>query len=141
MAVKYVVPTEHEEQARVVSWCDLMTDRGCGDYDLIYAIANGGARSKATAGKLKAEGVKRGVPDLCLPVRRGGYGALYIEMKREKGSRVSDVQSEYMKRLERAGNKCVVCRGADAAMAAIKAYMEMEEGEKSGNEHQGDAAV
>ena len=125
MAIKEIVPKEHEEQVRVVSWCNLMTDRGCGDYDLIYAIANGGARSKATAGKLKAEGVKKGVPDLCLPVQRGDYAALYIEMKREKGGRVTEEQSEYMKRLERAGNKCVVCHGAEEAKAAIQAYMEM----------------
>lgn len=141
MAVKQIVPKEHEEQVRVVSWCNLMTDRGCGDYDLIYAIANGGARSKATAGKLRAEGVKRGVPDLCLPVQRGGYGALYIEMKREKGGQVRKTQSDYMDRLTRAGNKCVVCHGAEEAKAAIRNYMSMGEGEDNGAGSQGDAAV
>lgn len=120
------VPTEHEEQVQVVSWCNLMTDRGYGDYDLIYAIANGGQRGKAQAGKLKAEGVKKGVPDLCLPVPRGGYGALYIEMKREKGGQVRKTQSEYMARLTRAGNLCVVCRGAEEAKVAIIEYMGME---------------
>jgi hypothetical protein len=35
--------------------------------------------------KLKAEGVRAGVADLCLPAARRGYHGLYIEMKSEEG--------------------------------------------------------
>ena len=59
----------------------------------LFAVPNGGARSKRTAGKLKAEGVVAGVSDLILLVRRGGYGGLLIEMKREKG-RQSESQKD-----------------------------------------------
>ena len=38
----------------------------------------------ATGGRLRAEGLKSGVPDLCLPSAHGEYHGLYIEMKRTK---------------------------------------------------------
>lgn len=50
----------------------------------LYAIPNGGYRDKITAGKLKAEGVKRGVPDVFLPMTCQKYAGLYVELKRPK---------------------------------------------------------
>ena len=40
---------------------------------LLYHIPNGGKRDAQTAISLKRQGVKAGVPDLHLPVARGGY--------------------------------------------------------------------
>jgi hypothetical protein len=63
---KPVGPTEHQEQATVVSWWALQHQV----YELpvfaLYAIPNGGARDVITGSRLKAEGVRRGTPDLCL---------------------------------------------------------------------------
>lgn len=53
---------------------------------LLHHIPNGGLRNKAVAGKLKAMGQRAGVPDLMLPVARGGFHGLYIEMKRPAGA-------------------------------------------------------
>lgn len=47
----------------------------------IFAIPNGGHRNKVVAAKLKAEGVKKGVLDICVPIARKNYHGLYIEMK------------------------------------------------------------
>lgn len=41
-------------------------------------------RDKATAVALKRQGVKAGVPDICLPVARNGYHGLHIELKAGK---------------------------------------------------------
>src|SRR5262245_2454932 len=49
---------------------------------LCFAIPNGGARDTITAGRLKAEGVKAGVPDCFLPVARGGWFGLFMEFKK-----------------------------------------------------------
>jgi hypothetical protein len=46
--------------------------------DLIFHVPNGGHRVKAVAAKLKAQGVKAGMPDLVLPMARGGFFGLYI---------------------------------------------------------------
>lgn len=47
----------------------------------LWAIPNGGARDKLTAGSLKAEGVLAGVWDLLLAVPVGEYGGCFIETK------------------------------------------------------------
>ena len=62
----------------------------------LFAIPNGGDRDKRVAGNLKAEGVKAGVADLCLPVMARGYGGLWIEMKNEKGMQ-SRAQADFEK--------------------------------------------
>ena len=97
---------------------------------LLHHIPNGGARSKATAGRLKAEGVKAGIPDICLPVPKNGYGALYIELKVPENKalgvrkgRVSDYQAAMLKRLAGYGNRAVGCYGAEEAIRAIKEYI------------------
>lgn len=43
---------------------------------LLYHVPNGGSRNKIEAARLRAQGVKSGVPDLCLPVARGGNHGL-----------------------------------------------------------------
>lgn len=97
---------------------------------LLYSVPNGGARHKATAGRLKAEGVRAGVPDVCLPVPRGGFGALYIELKapREPGStkragRLSQAQADFGAALLRAGNDWRVAYGWDEARRQIEGYL------------------
>ena len=56
----------------------------------MFAIPNGGFRDKITAAKLKAEGVKKGVPDIFLPVTIApAYAGLFIELKRQ----ASDVRT------------------------------------------------
>lgn len=108
------IPTEHEEQREVVRWFrqKYLTTR-------IFAIPNGGYRSRATAARLKAEGVARGVPDLFVPSHN-----LWIEMKRVKGGRLSPDQRDWIKYLEMLGNTCLVCFGADDAKAQIDAFFE-----------------
>ena len=66
---------------------------------LLHAIPNGGKRDIRTAAMLKAEGVKPGVPDICLPVPRGGKHGLYIELKRRKGGTVSKAQEAWIRAL------------------------------------------
>ncbi len=81
---------------------------------MLYHIPNGGKRSKAEAGRFKAMGVKPGVPDIHLPVPRGPYHSLYIELKAPKG-RVSENQADWLADLNRYGNKAVVCYGWEQA--------------------------
>jgi len=71
----------------------------------------------------KAEGVKKGVPDLCLPVPRGGYHGLYIELKTAKG-RATDEQKWWLLKLSLQGYKAVLCKGYEAAVKEILKYME-----------------
>lgn len=92
---------------------------------LLYAVPNGGRRSKTEAAALKAEGVVPGVPDLFLSVPRGKYHGMYIEMKKALGGRVSKPQADMIKLLEYQGYYVQVCEGAEAAMTAVTWYLSL----------------
>ena len=64
------VPTESAEQQCLFRWAVFQSGR-FPELALLYHVPNGGSRKKAEAGRFRAEGVKAGVPDLCLPVARG----------------------------------------------------------------------
>lgn len=116
-------PTENQEQAALFEWAEVASGR-YPELKLLHAIANGGKRDGRTAAVLQRTGVKPGVPDICLPVPRGGYGALYIELKRVKGGVTSANQRIWLNLLNANGNKAVVCKGWIAAKNEIEKYLE-----------------
>ena len=120
--------TEHEEQVTVVQWA-AAHERTEPRLKLLHAIPNAGAGAqKGQAGKMRAEGVKAGVPDLCLPVEdpRRGTG-LYIEMKRRTGGRTSPAQQWWHDALREQGYRVEVCAGADEAIEVLRDHLQMRE--------------
>lgn len=92
------------------------------ELELFHAIPNGGHRARRTAAKLKAEGVLPGVPDYCLPVPRGGFHGLYIELKSLTGY-ASREQRQFIANVRRHGYRAEVCRGWEQAWAVIRDYL------------------
>ena len=117
-----VIPLEEIEQEHVFLWAS-MEERAYPELAMLYAIPNGGKRAIKTAVALKKQGVKRGVPDICLPVARGGYHGLYIELKRQKGGTVSETQKEWIAALNTQGYKAIICHGAEEAIEQIRGYL------------------
>lgn len=115
-------PTESEEQQALFQWVALHRGR-YPELELLYHVPNGGSRHKAEAGRLRAEGVKPGVPDLCLPVARGEYHGLYIELKRTEGGRVSERQKVWLERLAEQGYAVRLCKGWEVAAQEIVKYL------------------
>ena len=117
---------EYIEQRTVFELCAVLK----GQYPelaLLFHIPNGGRRDAAEAANLKKQGVKPGVPDLFLPVPRGDYHGLFIELKRRDGGRLSETQKGWLLALERQGYAAVVCHGArDAVDVLIKYLREAE---------------
>jgi len=111
-----VVPTEHFEQREFVRWFR-QTYHGV----RIFAIPNGGARSIATAARLKAEGVCSGVPDLFIPA-----WSTWIEMKRQKGGTVSQEQKDWALYLQGLRHKVFICKGAEDAKNQIRGIQNEE---------------
>lgn len=104
-------PTEHEEQVGFLNWF-----RQRYPSVLIFAIPNGEKRSISVARRLKAEGVKPGVPDLNVP-----EWGLWIEMKRREGGRLSADQKDVIRYLEGIGQTVIVGKGAgDASKQVLK---------------------
>lgn len=91
---------------------------------LLHHIPNGGSRNEIEAAQMKRQGVKSGVPDLHLPVPRGSYASLYIELKRP-GGKVSDNQEHWINALESAGNRVRVCYGWEDAVKCLKDYLSL----------------
>lgn len=117
-------PTEATEQVALFRWAAYAAGKHP-ELRLLFAIPNGGSRDLREAHNLRMQGVRAGVPDMCLPVPRGGFAALYIELKRQKGGRVSDEQRGWIEALNRAGNRAIVCRGFDEARTEIENYLNM----------------
>lgn len=124
--VKPRVPTEEEEQITLFRWAEWMAQVRWPELAMMYHVPNGGYRNKAEAGRFRAQGVKSGVPDIVLPVARGGYHGLYIELKRTVGGRVSEEQREWLDRLTAQGYYTAVCRGWEAAKGVIEGYLQRD---------------
>ena len=121
-----LVATESEEQIALFQWAEWQSNI-YPELKRLFHIPNGGLRNKATAKRLKAEGVKSGVPDLCLPVPRGQYHGLYIEIKRIKGNNATPSQNEWISFLLEQGYYATVCKGAQAAIEVILNYLKISE--------------
>jgi hypothetical protein len=115
--------SEHDEQKALFEWAAWLTP-SYPELRLLHAIPNGGYRMVWTGVRLKEEGVRRGVPDVCLPVARQGKHGLFIELKAQRG-KVRDEQKEWLAALNEQGYLAVVCWGADEAIATIKDYLGM----------------
>lgn len=70
-------------------------------------------------------GVKRGVPDLVLPVPSNGFHGLYIELKTEKG-KPSAEQTWWLSELSARGYKTVICYGFEEAVNTLISYLSTE---------------
>jgi len=116
------IPSEHQSQSAVVAWWAIACKRYSLPHFALFAIPNGGARDAITGSRLKAEGVRAGILDLMLAVKRGLQGGLFIEMKK-RGNYASAEQKEVMHYLSIAGYSSIICHSADEAISAIEAYL------------------
>lgn len=114
--------TEHGHQAALIRWAGYQTGKYPALY-LLYAIPNGGHRSAITGARLKKEGVRKGVPDLHLPVARHGCHGLWIEMKSAKGRTTPD-QRRWIADLVEQGHRVAVCHSWEEAAVIISRYLE-----------------
>ena len=116
------LPSEHAEQVGFVRWFRTKWPRV-----LIFAIPNGGKRNITTAKLLVKEGVVAGVPDLFIPA----WG-IWVEMKRQKGGRLSPDQEGMIAYLESIGHRVVVGFGALDASEKLLRLLNMDGAETEG---------
>lgn len=115
--------TEHDEQVALMKWWSFAHRLFGVPEQLLFAIPNGGDRNILVAAKLKAEGVRAGVPDLFLAVPRGRYHGLFVEMKKTKGGRIQANQKKMLEILGVYGYHSVVCHGFFEARKEIENYI------------------
>lgn len=110
--------TEDQEQADVIRWAN---SKPWGQY--LLHIANETVGGKARVLRNQALGVRKGVPDLLLPIPMRGCHALWIEMKRGHGGSASKEQKAWLEALNKMGHRAVLCHGADEAISELSEYM------------------
>lgn len=116
---------EHQLQCRVIRWFRLA------HRDMVhnlFAVPNGGYRTKTTAALLKAEGQLAGVADLILLKRKGRCGALLLEAK-VKGNYQSETQREWQKRIEADGYIYKVFRTLEEFIKIVEEYLSLPDDE------------
>lgn len=121
---KKPVDWEGIEQTALFKWIDLQYPQ---ESKLIYHVPNGGHRHKATAGKLKGQGVRAGMPDINVDIARGGYFGMRIEFKATPphDAAVSPKQRDALQLLTERGYLAIICRGAHDAQEQIRAYLRL----------------
>ena len=113
--------TEHYEQVALFQWA-AMSLQAHPELDLMYAIPNAARRSPRQGAWMKAEGMKAGVPDVHLPVARGPYIGLWIELK-AGNNKPTQQQALRIAALREAGHRCEICYSWDAARSVIEEYL------------------
>lgn len=116
------VATESQEQQALFRYCSVEMSR-YPDLDMLAHVPNEGKRTKATGARLKREGLRRGYPDIVLDVPRGIYHGLKIELKRRKGSKITQDQKDWIRKLNAQNYLAAFCYGWEEAWELIHAYL------------------
>ena len=120
---------EFQHQCVAVQWAR-MQERRFPELRFLFAIPNAFGRkiTPAQAGRYKAEGVRAGPPDLCLPLVIPGEAAgLWVEMKAPeqrtaKAGGLSESQLDFRTHLIAEGYEHHVCYDGQEAMDILKDY-------------------
>ncbi len=132
MARNVRIDNETGAQETLFSWINWQLGR-YPELALAYHIPNGGKRDRREAANLKRQGVKAGVPDIHLPVARGGYHGLYIELK-VGNNKQTETQKEWQKKLQKQGYKSIVCYGWQEAAKSLTEYLDSTVQNKAGQQ-------
>lgn len=121
-------PTEDADQVALAAWLDFRRVLWC-------HVPNGGHRHVAVAKKLKASGVKPGVPDCIIftppkklrpAAEREGfwhpqpfYVGCALELKKTHGGKLSECQRRWLEDLSETGWLCIIAHGFLDAVAQL----------------------
>lgn len=108
---------ESQEQIQLIQWC-----RQFPWGQFLFHIANESVGGYGWMIRNRQMGIRKGVPDLFLPVPMQGYHGLFIEMKSPKG-RLSHEQGQWLKALNTFGYRVAVCKSFDEAKNELEEYM------------------
>lgn len=122
--------SEDGEQSAIFCWAAINLNK-YPELKWLFAIPNGGFRNIITANKLKATGTKRGVSDMMLPVRRGVWPGIFIELKTKaavdkdkKNGGMSEEQKEFAEFIRIQGYGFAKCVGWQEATKMLVRYLE-----------------
>jgi hypothetical protein len=109
---------EHATQVAYFNWARLHPEAR-----RAYAIPNAAKRTMRMAAYMKAEGLRKGVLDIHLPIARGGCHGLWIELKHGNND-LTPEQKEEAQRLADDGFAVYACWGAIVAIELTQQYLD-----------------
>lgn len=116
--------SEFSHQVALFCWCALSA-KTYPELRWFHAIKNEERSGNVVAGaRAKQSGIKAGVSDTCLPVKRGVYSGLYIEMKKP-GGKPSEKQLEFGEFVKRQGFYFIVCEHWEHAKDVLVWYLSL----------------
>jgi hypothetical protein len=114
--------SEYQEQVLIFQWASIMSVQRS-ELKLLNASLNGVRLTIGQATKANRAGMKKGYPDIFLPVKRGIYSGLFIELKKVGGQKPRPEQIEWLKALSEQGFDTYCCKGSQAAISTIESYL------------------
>ena len=114
--------SEYEHQVQVFEWAKMMSVQRP-ELKLLNASLNGVRLTIGQAMKAKRAGMKKGYPDIFLPVPRGIFHGLFIELKKAGGKKPDPEQEKWLKALAEQSFECFCCKGSKAAISTIESYL------------------
>lgn len=117
---------EYDAQVRFFAGVDILAElypAHAADLEDVYATANGGKRHRGEAGKLRAAGVRRGVPDIEAWIPVAPYHGLVIELKAPRSGQATKEQKARIARLRKRGYRAEICHGWQRATAVLCEYL------------------
>ncbi|OKP01599.1 VRR-NUC domain-containing protein [Xenorhabdus eapokensis] len=109
---------EHYAQVRFFYHCEMNTPD---IYKRLHSTPNGGLRHKKTGEHLRAEGQRKGYPDVSLDLAKGNYHGMRLEFK-HGANKPSEEQKQWLNTLSEDGFYCVVVYGEHEAIDAVTQY-------------------
>lgn len=125
---------EHDIQAAFIHWCRMEALLGRRELAYFYSIPNGIFVSKFTRNKMVAEGLLMGVSDLHLPVPRGSYHGLFLEVKNGTQGKISIPQRNFIAFVTSQGYFAKVCGSLEELKETVDWYMNVGGNNVSKNE-------
>jgi hypothetical protein len=124
---------EHNEQCALMEWAHTLRGR-YPEIRWLHSIPNGaklpyrktrgGKRYCPEAMWLKAEGMLNGVSDLHLPVAKGAYHSLWVEMK-VGYNKPTESQEEYIHAMNELGHYATTCWSMESAKDVVEEYLSL----------------
>ena len=107
------IPLEKDEQKRLCKW---LKENKIGHFATGLGVKLG--LDVKYVASLKAQGHYSGIPDLVVLLGNGKI--CFIELKRQKGGKVSEEQKKWIEYLNKNGYPAKVCKGCDEAIEFIE---------------------
>ena len=124
------MPNHYEDQESIALWQRAQLDPVLRDY--LFHIPNGGKRNKREAARFKRMGTRKGVHDYRLPLARGVYHSLWVELKPDvKGyyPSVSKEQLDWRKKMRDQGNAAFIVKGWERSIEIMLLYLSLYDDE------------